>query len=1062
MKEVIKTDIEACSGCNRCVRECPMELANITYQDENGDIKVRLDETKCITCGRCVFPCKTGARYYVDDTAEFFRDLDEGKPISIMTAPSIRTNIPDFERIFTLLRQRGVRKIYDVSFGADICVWAYIRHLEKISYAPVITQPCPAIVNYIEIYRHDLLPFLSPAQSPMASASIYIRKYEGVTDSLAAVTPCIAKSDEFYETGLAEYNITFPRLLDYIRENDIELPEEKTGFDCVEGGLGALFPMPGGLKECIEFYSEKKLHIARAEGFSVYQKLDEYLSVQRENLPDVFDVLNCFEGCNIGPACAEKRSIFDIDKTMDLRRKAATEGSDAPFYKTLYEEFDKRFALTDFLREYKPLHTEFKTINEKDIEFAFKLLDKYTDDEKTIDCGACGSDTCLSMARKIAFGVNIPGNCIIKIMENAKEEHEMNLAALNQFESIWQNLENGIVLIDAETREIIDLNPAATLMHGAPKESIIGKKCQQLLCPAELCPILDKGEEVDRSERWFVKADGSLIPILKSVTMIDFNGRPALLESFTDITYIKEAEAQKRQLEIAEQASQSKSSFLANMSHEIRTPMNAIIGMTTIGMTEAENKRKDYCFTRIEEASKHLLGVINDILDMSKIEAGKFDLSPTEFVFERMLHRVVNVNKFRIDEKKQHLSVVIDDRLAGVLHGDEQRLAQVFTNLLGNAIKFTPEEGSIALEAELLEEKDGLCTIQCKVIDTGIGISPEQQSRLFQSFQQAEANTASNFGGTGLGLSISKSIVEMMDGKIWIESELGEGAAFIFTVQVKRIEGVPPKLYDLSHVRLLVVDDDQMILDNFKRIVTGFSASCDTAASGQEALSLVERNGMYDIYFLDWNMPDINGLDLTDMLKKKAKDTDKFHIVMMSAIEWSVIAETAEKAGVDLFMPKPLFPSAIIDTINECLGMEEPLQNAGDLPAEHNFEGRYILLAEDVDINREIVKALLDPTRVMMDCAENGVEAVDMFIEQPEKYDLILMDVQMPEMDGLEATRRIRESGAKRSRTIPIVAMTANVFKEDIDKCFAAGMNGHVGKPLDFIEVLDKLSAYLE
>ena len=1037
-----------------------MELANNAYEDEEGNVKVKLDMSKCISCGRCVTTCRTGARYYTDDTEQFFADLAAGVPISIIAAPAIRTNIPEHERLFTFLRQKGVQKIYDVSFGADICIWAHAKYLEKTGCAPIITQPCPSIVTYCEIYRHDLLEFLSPVQSPMACASIYMREYEGISDRVAALSPCISKADEFSDTGLAQYNITFTKLQQYIEENGLELPAEKTGFDFLEGGFGSLFPMPGGLKENLELYMGKKVHVARAEGFSVYEKLNTYLDTPLDTLPEVFDVLNCFGGCNVGSASSNDKSVFEIEKVMDDRKKIALDGFGETDVKGYYEKFDENLDLSLFMRKYNPIETEFDVITEEQVQFAYKLLDKYTEEEKTIDCGACGSDTCYSMARKIALGINIPRNCIIKIMEIAKEEHEINLAALSQFESVWQNLENGIAIIDAETREIIDLNPAAARVIGAPKEMLVGRDCQSVFCPAHKCPVLELEEHLDRSERVLVKADGTKIPILKSVSRIDFNGRPALLENFTDISHIKEAEKQKQMLEVAEQASQAKSSFLANMSHEIRTPMNAIIGMSTIGMTAADDKRKDYCFQRIEEASTHLLGIINDILDMSKIESGKFDLSPTEFNFEHMLTRVTNVNKFRIDEKKQSLSVHIDERIPGFLFADEQRLAQSITNLLGNANKFTPEGGAITVEAELLGEEDGICTIQCKVTDTGIGISPEQQARLFQSFQQAEASTANKYGGTGLGLSITKNIVEMMGGKIWIESELGKGASFIFTIKAKKTKGKVRKTFDLSHLKILVVDDDPQILDTFKNIVAGFGGSCDTARGGKEAHELAEKNGSYDFYFLDWNMPDINGIDLTVLLKKEAPATDRFHVVMMSAVEQSVIAENAEKAGVETFLSKPLFSSSVVDAINDCLGTEEGREDEEAGQALLNLEGRNILLAEDVEINREIVKALLEPTNVSLDCAVNGVEAVAMFTENPDKYDLILMDVQMPEMNGLDATRRIRETDSPRGKTVPIVAMTANVFREDVEKCFEAGMNGHVGKPLKFNDVLATLREY--
>ena len=381
--------------------------------------------------------------------------------------------------------------------------------------------------------------------------------------------------------------------------------------------------------------------------------------------------------------------------------------------------------------------------------------------------------------------------------------------------------------------------------------------------------------------------------------------------------------------DLAEQGSRAKSDFLSRMSHEMRTPMNAIIGMTTIAQGSDDLAKKEHCLSQIDNASKHLLGVINDILDMSKIEADKFTLSQEPFVFGQMLQNVLDVVGFRVSEREQTLSVSVDPALPAVLVGDAQRLSQVMTNLLSNAVKFTDDHGDIALRADLAERTEDVCTLRIAVQDSGIGISEAQQSKLFRSFEQADGSIARRFGGTGLGLAISRSIVELMGGNIGVQSKLGEGSTFTFSVPLRAAEA------------------------------EGTGA---LAEDGCEAVS---------------------------------------------------------------------------------------------------FAGKTALLAEDVAINREIILSVLEESHLAIECAENGLEAVRMFIQNPGRYDIIFMDMHMPEVDGLEATRRIRALDVPRAKTVPIVAMTANVFQEDIRRCLEAGMDDHVGKPVDFDILFAKLRKYL-
>jgi len=549
------------------------------------------------------------------------------------------------------------------------------------------------------------------------------------------------------------------------------------------------------------------------------------------------------------------------------------------------------------------------------------------------------------------------------------------------------------------------------------------------------------------------------------VSMRDRIGVPTrVVGTMVDITETKNIilDSERQRIE-AEAASKAKSNFLSTMSHEIRTPMNAIIGMTAIGKLTNEARKKDEALKKIESASKHLLGIINDVLDMSKIEADRFDLSPISFEFERMLRKIADVINLRIDERKQKFFIRIDKNIPKFLIGDDQRLTQIITNLLSNAVKFTPENGTIRLDCKLLSEEDGVCCMQISVEDSGIGITQEQQGRLFKSFEQAETSTTRKYGGTGLGLAISKRLTELMGGRIWADSEPGQGSTFSFTFVMKRCMELTSQQLDedvnWGNIRIFVVDDEAEIQEFFMAVSEDLGISCTTTSSAEAALELLDVDDDYDIYFIDWMLPGMNGIELAKIIK--ARTTKNNIVTIFSSIDWNSIEDEAREAGVVKFLPKPLFPSMIADMITTCIHNKSEVNMENGAFSNDDFSNRTILLVDDVEINREIVISLLEPTHIAIDCAENGRQAYEMAAKNPDKYDIIFMDIQMPEMDGYESTRLIRAFDNPHTNVVPIIAMTANVFREDIEKSIEVGMNGHIGKPIDFNEVLKELRRYL-
>jgi len=566
--------------------------------------------------------------------------------------------------------------------------------------------------------------------------------------------------------------------------------------------------------------------------------------------------------------------------------------------------------------------------------------------------------------------------------------------------------------------------------------------------------------------------DGTRIPIEHNMFSIRNDKGEAILIAtiIRDITvFLEHEKTLETARRAAETANMAKSEFLSRMSHEIRTPMNAILGMINIGMNTKDVERKNYCFTRADSASKHMLCIINDILDMSKIEAEKFDLLYSVFDFEKALKSITNMANVRAEEKKQEFIVDLDYDVPEFIFCDELRLSQVITNLLTNAIKFTPENGTVVLSIKKIEESGEDVTLQIEVSDNGIGISEEQQKRLFMSYNQAHSSISKHYGGTGLGLAISKRIVELMGGAIRVESKIGSGAKFMFTIKTKKVEGKSrAQLYEtinLRKARILAVDDSEETRDYFTHVMKALKLEFDVVADGNQAIKMMKDSSdkPFNVFFIDWHMPGMNGIELAKKIKEM--NGSSANVIMISASDVDDVKEEAAEAGVEHFISKPLFPSTLINAINTCMGSElyesldDPQYKTPECP--YDFQDNSVLIAEDVDINREVISAILSQTKLSIEYADNGQAAVSMYSANPGKYDLILMDINMPEMDGYEATRQIRALEKEGESEIPIIAMTANVFKEDIEKCLESGMNDHIGKPIDADDLFSQLSKYL-
>ena len=508
-------------------------------------------------------------------------------------------------------------------------------------------------------------------------------------------------------------------------------------------------------------------------------------------------------------------------------------------------------------------------------------------------------------------------------------------------------------------------------------------------------------------------------------------------------------------LKVAEEANKAKTVFLSNMSHEIRTPMNAIIGLDSLALHEEDisPKMRDY-LEKIGSSAEHLLSLINEILDMSRIESGRLTIRNEEFSFTKLLEQVNTIFNGQCEEKGIKYNCNVGKQLDSYYIGDGIKIRQVLINILGNAVKFTPKDGCINFSIEKTAKFDKNSTLTFKISDTGIGMSKEYLPKLFEPFSQENSGTTNKYGSSGLGLAITKGIVDMMNGKIDVESEKGKGTTFTISLTLlnsSHSEAVESNDIEIrpSEMSVLVVDDDEVALQHARVVLEKSGIAVETAISGREAVEMVKlrhaRCNPYSLVVLDWKMNEMDGVETARQIR--AVTSDDTAIIVLTAYNWDDVLDEALAAGVDSFIAKPIFTEHLLDELKDIL--KKKRQHIAPQKKKAELSGRCILLAEDMEVNAQIMIEILKMRSVKTEHAENGRIAVEMFEKSPiGYYDAILMDMRMPEMDGLEATAAIRKLERPDAKTIPIIALTANAFDEDVQRSLQAGLNAHLSKPV--------------
>jgi len=915
-RPVITVDPDRCVNCHRCLTVCPVKYCN----DASGDhVDVRPD--LCIGCGACLQACTHGARAVAQDLPQVLADLAEGVAYCAMVAPSAAAAFGD--QLLNLngwLRSLGVEACFDVSFGAELTVRSYLDHLDHDPPVCTIAQPCPVVVTYIELYCPELLPYLAPVHSPMAhlARSIPVSWPQFRDHRLLAVSPCAAKGRELVGLAPPVANVTFEAVEAHLAACGQSLSDfPAVPFTGPPAERAVAFSSPGGLLQTLVRERPSLAGNTRTiDGPEVFAYLDDLaLAIESGNAPALVDVLNCSLGCNGGPASGHRDHRHrDRLEAPVLRRRDQAMADQRPG--AIKAAVDAHWRGDLFRRDYQDRRDTVVAscrVTEDDLDAAMRRLGKATADDER-NCATCGYGTCRGMAWAIALGLNQPENCLFYLRDELAN-------------NIFDTLHAGLAIVDPETHRVERVNPMLAELIGAPADALVGKSCHDVICASEhgQCPITDLGLDVQANECVLTDAQGRKIPVIKSVARFESHGRPLLIESVTSLVERKQLEdelasaaAQARELAaVAQRANAAKSTFLANMSHELRTPLNGILGVVELLRgTDPTSEQQQYLET-MSVCGDHLLGLIAEVIDFSRIEAGKTVLEVDDLDLRALVAEAATVVEEQAAAKGLSLETEVAPAVPIRLRADGRRLRQVLINLLGNAIKFTVA-GSVTVTVGVAERRGDGVTMEVRVRDTGIGIAPADQSTVFEAFQQVDDSRARRFEGSGLGLAICKQLIELMSGSIGVESELGQGTTFWFTVPLALPAdanglAVSPRA-NAAHddlpggLRVLVVEDNHINqLVAVRLLSRGLGLEAVAVDNGAEAVDILERED-FDVVFMDCHMPVMDGHAATRAIRDPATGVrrPRVPIIAMTADAVQGARQQCLAAGMDDYLTKPI------------------------------------------------------------------------------------------------------------------------------------------------------------